>query len=193
MKALSGVYIPLFFIGFVTHHLRQILIFFHPGLMLPCFESWLPDPAAFACDAFSLSWRHFKAYAFPPFCLIPRVLVHVKRGKPRRILLVAPVWPSQSWYPTLLEMSVDRPILLPRWPNLLELRHNHQLHPLRGKLQLAAWILSGESSQIEAFHLGLLKSSVDLGHPEHLNNMRRDGRPGVAGAVNGRVIPFKHL
>lgn len=95
MKALSGVYIPLFFIGFVSHHLRQILIFLHPGSKLPCFVSWLPDPAAFACDAFSLSWRHFKAYAFPPFCLIPTVLVHVKRDKPRRILLVAPVWPSQ--------------------------------------------------------------------------------------------------
>ena len=44
-------------------------------------------------------------------------------------------------------MSVDRPILLPRWPNL-------QLHPLRGKLQLAAWISSDESSQIEAFSFG---------------------------------------
>ena len=43
----------------------------------------------------------------------------------------------------------------------------HQLHPLKGKFQLASWILSGESSQIEAFRLGLLASFVNLGHREH--------------------------
>ena len=78
-----------------------------------------------------------------------------------------------SWYLALLEMSVDRPILLPRWPNLLELCHSHQLHLLRGKLQLAAWILSGESSQIEAFPWGLLKSSWSSGTSKQCNTARK--------------------
>ena len=40
MKALIEVYILLFFIGFASHHLRQILLFLHlVGLMLSYFVS----------------------------------------------------------------------------------------------------------------------------------------------------------
>jgi hypothetical protein len=61
------------------------------------FVSWCPDPSAFACDAFSLHWGDFNAYAFPPFSLIPRVLVQVKRDKVQRALLITPVWPSRPY------------------------------------------------------------------------------------------------
>lgn len=40
----------------------------------PRFVSWLPDPLAFAIDAFSLDWSTFRFYAFPPFILILRVI-----------------------------------------------------------------------------------------------------------------------
>ena len=109
------------------------------------FVSWMPDPCAYACDAFSLNWSEFESYAFPPFSLISRVLTRVRRDKVPRLMLIAPVWPTQSWYPILLEMLIDRPILLPKWPNLLKQPHNDQLHPLRLQLQLAAWIISGGS------------------------------------------------
>ena len=46
---------------------------------VPRFVSWSPDPSAFACDAFSLIWKEFNVYAFPPFSLISRVVVHLKR------------------------------------------------------------------------------------------------------------------
>ena len=72
---------------------------------VPRFESCSPDPSAFACDAFSLIWKDFNAYAFPSFSLIPRVLVHLKRDKVQRALIITPVRPSQSWYPTLLELK----------------------------------------------------------------------------------------
>ena len=52
------------------------------------FVSWLPDPDAFACDAFSLRWHNFNGNAFPPFSLIPRVLVHARTDKIPRLLII---------------------------------------------------------------------------------------------------------
>ncbi len=157
------------------------------------FVSWMPDPCAYACDAFSLNWSEFESYAFHPFSLISRVLSCVRRDKVPRLMLIAPVWPTQSWYPILLEMLIDRPILLPKWPNLLKQPHNDQLHPLRLQLQLAAWIISGEVSLVKEFHLGLPMSSVTRGHVGQQNNMNRPGMPGVAGVIQDRLIYFKLL
>ena len=39
--------------------------------------SWKPDPQAFAVDAFSTPWSG-KFYAFPPFCMIGRVLRRIE-------------------------------------------------------------------------------------------------------------------
>ena len=38
------------------------------------FVSYKPDPEAIAVNAFNLSWKPYSFYAFPPFCLISRVL-----------------------------------------------------------------------------------------------------------------------
>ena len=35
---------------------------------------WKPDPYSIATDAMSIPWTQGHCYAFPPFCLIPRVL-----------------------------------------------------------------------------------------------------------------------
>ena len=114
------------------------------------YVSWHPDPGAVATDAFAISWSNQKCYAFPPFSLIPRVLSKIQRDK-TSVLLIAPVWPTQGWYPTLLQLLVEQPILLPRWNNLLVLPHNKQLHPHRNKLLLAAWTVSGDPLQAEVF------------------------------------------
>ncbi len=39
--------------------------------------SWHPDPGALAVDAFAYSWANELVYAFPPFCVISRVLAKV--------------------------------------------------------------------------------------------------------------------
>ena len=77
------------------------------------FVSWHPEPGAVAYDAFAISWAELKCYAFPPFSVLPRVLAKILRDQ-ARILLIAPVWPTQNWYPLLLRLLVDVPILLPR-------------------------------------------------------------------------------
>lgn len=57
------------------------------------YVSWIPDPNSLAVDAFTLSWKEFYFYAFPPFIFIPRVLRKIIDDKAEGILIV-PWWPS---------------------------------------------------------------------------------------------------
>ena len=156
------------------------------------FISWHPQPGAVAIDAFSLSWANMNCYAFPPFSLLPRVLAKIRHDK-AVVLLIAPVWPTQSWYPLLLQLSTVQPILLPRLDNLLSLPHNQEQHPLRHKLNLAAWTLSGKLCQTRDFQSKQLTSSVHLGQQALRNSTRECGTSGLAGVINGKLIYFKLL
>ena len=80
--------------------------------------SWRPDLGAMAIDAFSVKWNAINAYAFPPFCLIGRCLAKVRKDQ-ADLLIITPVWPAQPWYPILLGMLIEPPILLPPIPNFL--------------------------------------------------------------------------
>ena len=156
------------------------------------YVSWHPDPRAVATDAFAISWSNQKCYAFPPFSLIPRVLSKIQRDK-ASVLLIAPVWPTQGWYPTLLQLLVEQPILLPRWNNLLVLPHNKQLHPLRNKLLLAAWTVSGDPLQAEVFLNKQSTLCVPVGRLGQKNNTEQFGKSGLAGVIRGTLIHFRHL
>ena len=57
------------------------------------FISWHPKPGAVAIDAFFLSAGLMNCYAFPPFSLLPQVLVKIRHDK-ALVLLIAPVWPT---------------------------------------------------------------------------------------------------
>lgn len=85
----------------------------------PHYVSLKSDPGAMYVDAFSRPIpSHLRVYANPPFILIPRLLAKVRREK-ARLTLVAPVWPSQPWWPSLTRMiATPPPLLLPRWPDL---------------------------------------------------------------------------
>ena len=82
------------------------------------YVSWKPDPGAWKTDAFSIKWTDLKAYTFPPFCLVGRCLAKILQDK-ATIVLITPVWPTQPWYTTILEMLMADPILIPTVPNLL--------------------------------------------------------------------------
>jgi hypothetical protein len=71
---------------------------------LQLYVSPVPDPQAWAVDAFSLSWRGLDVYAFPPLALIGRVLAKVESDHPRMIL-VAPFWESRPWFPLLKQLA----------------------------------------------------------------------------------------
>ena len=82
------------------------------------YVSWKPDPQAVGTDAFQFNWTHLLTYAFPPFKLIGRTLSKLQSHQ-SDMIIVTPIWRSQSWYPQLLQMSIKHPLLLPNHKNLL--------------------------------------------------------------------------
>uniref|UniRef100_A0A914X719 Uncharacterized protein n=1 Tax=Plectus sambesii TaxID=2011161 RepID=A0A914X719_9BILA len=109
---------------------------------MPHFFSWRPDPEALAVDAFAQNWAKICAYAFPPFCLVGRTLQKVLMDR-AEILLIAPVWQTQSWRPLLLQLAVEGPFLLPQKEQLLSAQSGEP-HPLIANhtLLLSAWQIS---------------------------------------------------
>lgn len=63
--------------------------------------SWRSDPFAIATDAFQSSWQQLQGYTLPPFALVGTCLQKIHQ-EGSSIILVAPVWPAQPWYPMLL-------------------------------------------------------------------------------------------
>ena len=48
--------------------------------------------------------------------MINKVLKKIAQDQVKRMLIVAPTWQYQVWYPTLLRMSTEKPLLLPHHP-----------------------------------------------------------------------------
>ena len=80
--------------------------------MLPRFFSRWLDPDAAATDALARRWSsESNAYAHPPIALIPKIIEKV-REEGAEITLITPLWASQAWISSLLELSVATPRLL---------------------------------------------------------------------------------
>ena len=58
------------------------------------YVSWFPYQGAFAVDAFSLSWKYFRPYMFPPFSVIGRVLHKLKPEEVLDEIFIATLWPT---------------------------------------------------------------------------------------------------
>jgi hypothetical protein len=111
------------------------------------YVAWQPDPDATAIDAFSLNWSSCShPFFFPPFSLLGRTVQKLATDHAEGIV-VAPVWPTQPWYSTLMRMATHTPRLL-RHPQLLRLPHKpHLQHPLSSRLKLIVCHVSGKPSQ----------------------------------------------
>ena len=96
-----------------------------------------------------------KGYAFPPFIMIGRILEKVRQDKVGQLVLVAPIWKSQVWYPLLLNSLVDIPLLLLNSFDLI-LNPAGESHPLmqQDRLRLAAWRVSGIEPEYRNFRRG---------------------------------------
>ena len=86
---------------------------------LPAYYSWKLDPDSLALDALQQTWSHKHLYAFPPFSLMHRVLRKVDLEKVHSVILITPIWQSQTWYPEVIRLSMKNRLLLPQHPNFL--------------------------------------------------------------------------
>ena len=98
------------------------------------------------------------SYAFPPFNLISAVLNKVIQDK-ADIILVAPLWQAQPWWPLLLSLLVEQPFLIPNTRHLLKDPADPQrIHPMFPRLHLAVFNISGDSTKQREFLAEILLS-----------------------------------
>ena len=114
----------------------------------PTCVSWRPDTEAMATDAFTLDWVNMEAYANPPWNIVGRVLAQTQQQHVD-LVLVTPIWKTQTWYPALLEMCKDFPLLIPESRDLIQ--PTHPLSMLDVLPQLAVWSISGDSTKSKSF------------------------------------------
>ena len=95
-------------------------------------------------------------YLFPPSPILPVVLQKVKQSG-NTLLVIAPLWPHQSWYPDLISLSMYHPLCLPQREDLLvqDLPKRFWIHPIPGLFQYHAWLLSGSTSKQQVFRRAL--------------------------------------
>ena len=71
----------------------------------------MQDLASWRIDAFSFWWTGLRAYAFPPFSLIPRVLrkIHEDRAW---MILIALWWLQRTWYQEIVDLLANHSLEL---------------------------------------------------------------------------------
>ena len=146
--------------------------------------SWRPDPFAEATDVFLRDWTTVKGFANPPWNLVQRVLTKTQ-NQGAEVILVAPVWKSQPWYPLLLSLLVDWPRLLPKLDMVSE---SVPIMP-----QLAVWSISGKDSINKVFQARLQTSSSIHGGQKQTSPMTHYSGDGIAGVLNGVPMHFQDL
>ena len=117
---------------------------------LPAYFSLVVDPQALATDAMTQFWDGLQAYAFPPFGFIPNVLAKVRQSRNLEVTPVAPYWPLKSWFPDILELLVDIPVLLPRRWDLLRQPHFHHFHRNLPAFHMTGFHIASERRVISA-------------------------------------------
>ena len=155
------------------------------------FISYVPEKDALAVNAFSVMWKYTLHYAFPPFSIIGRVIQKMCQDK-AEMILVAPLFPSQPWFPTLLRQISGQSYVLPKSEKVLYLPGTPKQHKLK-KMRLGAFRLSGNASSVLAYQGKLQTSSCSHGDLQHGNNMGCITKDGCNFVSNNKLIKLIHL
>ena len=154
------------------------------------FVAYQPDPEAMAINAFSISWKPYIFYAFLPFSIIPKVLQKIQAEEATG-LLVVPCWPTQPWWPLVMRLLVQEPLVLPKKKHTLFLPQQPDVvHPLHQKLTLLICHLSANHFKAEAFQTRLLHSSCSPGERALNNNINHSSPNGNSTVVKRKINPF---
>lgn len=152
------------------------------------YVSYIPDKQALAINALLLHWSAFTCiYMFPPFSLLGAVLQKVNTDKAEAILM-APIFPTQVWFPRLLNMVCQQPYILPETKSVLyNPKHPEKTHSLE-KMRLGSFRISSKDSLVKEYQKKLQISSCHLGNPQHQNSISRIAKNGCSFVVKGKLI-----
>ena len=128
---------------------------------------------------------------FSPFSLIHRVLRKVELEKVPSLVLIAPTWQSQTWYPELIRLSMKNPLILPQHSNLLRNTQGETHNLLQNQtIRLIAWIITDNIWLRKEFQKGLQTLSFHQEERVLTQIIVRPGISGLAGVINRKLIHF---
>ncbi len=92
-------------------------------------------------DALAHSWpRALHKYAFPLVSLLAQTLCKLREDE-KQVLLVAPHWPTRTWFPELISLATARPWRIPLRKDLLSEGLGTIWHPRPDLWNLHVWLL----------------------------------------------------
>ena len=92
-------------------------------------------------DALAQTWPSRALYAFPPVSLLPQVLQRIRETS-HSVLLIAPRWEGQTWFPELTQLSQTAPWPIPVRADLLSQARGTIWHPHPERWALHAWVIN---------------------------------------------------
>ncbi|MCG8045740.1 MAG: hypothetical protein JAY75_18865 [Candidatus Thiodiazotropha taylori] len=158
---------------------------------LPVYCSYVPDGRALAINAFSLTWANRLNFAFPPFSCLAQTIQKLVEDE-AELILIAPLFPTQTWFPHLLKQVSGDSYILPKVDNLLYLPRKNKTHRLTS-MRMVAFRLSGNISRVQEYQQRLPKSSLHPGETVQLSSMGRISKNGCTFVVNNRLMLLTHL
>lgn len=147
---------------------------------LPRYASWSVDADCVYVDAIKHLHRRENGYANPPFAVIGLVLQKLKTSK-QSLTMVVPAWPAQHWWPMLLELMVDIPILLPNHSQLFTPSEVSGISytPAAPPWGVLAFRLSGNCLKRRRFRKKYLRLLRQGGQPLLIRTMVLFGKDGL--------------
>lgn len=108
-------------------------------------------------------------------------------------ILIAPIWPTQHWFPRLLQLICMDSYLLPHNHNLLLMPGKPQKrHPLR-KMRLGVFRVSGNLSKVEDNQMKLKPFCYLPGENQLKNSIGRISKNGCHFVIKEKLIFLKQL
>lgn len=159
---------------------------------LPTFVSPFQDNQAWRTDALSFSWTGMWMYLYPPIPLLHEVLLQIAQTQCEAIL-IAPAWPTQNWFPLLLDLCSDAPLSLPPIRTLLRQPGTNTFHQDPAVLQLHAWRLSGPRCVAKDSLRRQPNASRKHIETVHKSSTTADGVSSVSGALTSLSILSRPL
>ena len=146
--------------------------------------SWHNDPYSSLVNAFSFKWLK-NLYLFPPIPLIDRVLDKFTQDNVTNGLLICPYWPTKPWFPRLLDLLIDFPLVFSETC----ITDHSQMLPKN--CHFLGWPIGSSNAQKLAFRSKLQELPSEVSQKIPWLDIKNAGLNSVVGVVKGKLITVR--